>query len=127
MHDISSIGTESSFGWRLQNFINSVQSALYVECLSFVVQPLFLFIIILCLYSLLIQGSENRIIFEGNELVHNFLDTMFEEIPKVGIVSWRLHFEFSRLFLTRGFMLDCAREDIDLDKLQGFRKWRFCC
>ena len=33
---------------------------------------------------------------------------MFEEIPKVGIVSWRLGFEFSRLFLTRGFMLDCA-------------------
>ena len=32
----------------LQNFINSVQSALNVECLSFVVQPLFLFIIILC-------------------------------------------------------------------------------
>ena len=39
----------------------------------------------------------------------NFLDTMFEEIPKVGIVSWRLDFEFSRLLLTRGFMLDCAR------------------
>ena len=61
----------------------SVQSALYVECLSFVVQPLFLFIIIL---SLLIQGSENRI-FDGNEFVHNFLDTMFEEIPKVVIAS----------------------------------------
>ena len=83
------------------------------------------------MFRLLIQGSENRIIFEGNELVHDFLDTMFEEIPKVGIVSWRLGFEFSRLFLTRGFMLDCAkpwhisslrpREDIDQHKLHGFR------
>ena len=52
------------------------------------------------MFTLLIHESENRI-FEWNELVHNFLNTMFEKIPKVIIASWRLGFEFSTLFNKR--------------------------